>query len=585
MSSKRATKTVLTRRHFLRAAGLMGAGTLLAACAPQAAAPAAPAAPAATGTPIPTQAPIATPVPVQPTEAPKATEAATATAEATAEATAASTTEGKTLVFGAEAVGESLEPGLWNGFGCSNVLDNIYDRLTQPGEKWTDPAKPALAESWEISPDGKVYTFKVRKGVKFHDGTEVTSTAIVRSLTRMTNDKDKSYVKGMYMNAEYGIANWDKFEVVDDSTVKLTLKAPDAAQLHRLFHPAAAIMSEKAMDDFGPNVGLNPVGAGPFKLEKFVPGSEATLAANPDYWQGKPGVDRVVMRGYPDEAAMIAAIKSGEINFAAYPPSSAIGDFQKDDKLIVKGGAPLVNIFVGLNRAQKPLDNIHIRRAINYGINRQNIIDGALYGLGVLPASFIGPAEFGYDDAGLKISVYDPDKAKAELKESGVTEPVELTFSYENNRFWPQIAELIKADLEGVGFKINLDKLDASAYFSKVTDGKTQLNMTQRSLWVPDPDNKVRLLHSSQASAQGETGVAKSDLAPKYDKLLDDGRSETDPDKRKAIYKELQDLILDDLPYIILTYYEKPYVVAKNVKVPDNAVNTERIFLRGVTIE
>lgn len=97
-------------------------------------------------------------------------------------------------------MGESLEPGLWNGFGCSNVLDNIYDRLTQPGEKWTDPAKPALAESWEIWPDGKVYTFKVRKGIKFHDGTEVTATAIVRSLTRMTNDKDKSYVKGMYMN-------------------------------------------------------------------------------------------------------------------------------------------------------------------------------------------------------------------------------------------------------------------------------------------------------------------------------------------------------------------------------------------------
>lgn len=577
MSSKRmsnkSSRSMLTRRTFLRTAGVAGAGVLLSACAPQAVAPAAPAAPVATGTSIPTQAPIAAPVAVQPTEAPKPTAAAPAIAEV------------KTLVFGAESVGESLEPGLWNGFGCSNALDNIYDRLTQPGEKWTDPAKPALAESWEISPDGKVYTFKIRKGIKFHDGTAVTPTAIVRSLTRMTNDQDKSYVKGMYMNAEYGIANWDKFEVVDDSTAKLTLKDPDAAQLHRLFHPAAAIMSEKAMDEFGPNVGLNPVGAGPFKLEKFVPGSEIIMVANPDWWQGKPGVDRVVMRGYPDEASMVAAIKAGEINFAAYPPSSAIGDFQKDDKLIVKGGAPLVNIFVGLNRAQKPLDNVHIRRAINYGINRQNIIDGALYGLGVLPASFIGPAEFGYDDAGLKISVYDPEKAKAELKLAGATTPVELTFSYENNRFWPQIAELIKADLEGVGFKINLDKLDASAYSNKVGSGATQMNMNQRSLWVPDPDNKVRILHSSQSSAQGETGVATSVLAPKYDKLLDDGRAETDSDKRKKIYKELQDLILDDLPYIILTYYMKPYVVAKNVKVPDNAVNTERIFLRGVTIE
>lgn len=572
--SKREMKQMLTRRAFLRTASMAGAGALLAACAPQAAVPAAPAAPAATTTAIPTQVPIATPESVAPT------------AEPTVVPTAApaSTTSGGTLTFAAEAVGESLEPGLWNGFGCSNILDNIYDRLTQPGEKWTDPAKPALAESWEISADGTVYTFKIRKGIKFHDGTEVNADAIVRSLTRMTTETDKSYVKGMYMNAEYGIANWDKMEKVDDMTVKLTLKAPDAAQLHRLFHPAAAIMSVKAMDEFGPAVGLNPVGAGPFKLDKFVPGTEATLVAFDDYWQGRPKLDKIVVRGYPDEAAMVAAIEAGEVNFAAYPPSSAIAQFQKNANLKVEKGPPLVNIFVGLNRQQKPMDNINVRRAINHAINRQNIIDGALYGLGVLPASFIGPAEFGYDDAGLKISVYDPEKAKAELKASGLTEPVEVSFSYENNRFWPQIAELIKADLEAVGFKVTLDKLDASAYSAKVGSGETQLNMTQRSLWVPDPDNKVRLLHSSQGSAQWETGVAKSDLAPKYDKLLDDGRAETDPAKRKVIYKEIQDLILEDLPYVILTYYEKPYVVAKNVTVPSNAVNTERIFLRGVTI-
>jgi peptide/nickel transport system substrate-binding protein len=581
MTSKQDNR-VITRRSLLKLAGMGSAGALLAACAPAPAAPAAPAAtsaPAATGTPIPTQAPIATPVPVQPTEAPTA-----APTEAAATAAPAASGNANTLVFAAEAVGESLEPGLWNGFGNSNILDNVYDRLTQPGEKWADPARPALAESWEISPDGLVYTFKIRKGVKFHDGTEVTPTAIVRSLNRMTDEADKSYVKGMYMNAEYGNANWEKFEVVDDSTVKLTLKAPDAAQLHRLFHPAAAIMSEKAMDEFGAEVGLKPVGAGPFKLENFVPGQEATLVAFDDYWQGRPKLDRIVVRGYPDEAAMIAAINAGEVNFAAYPPSSAIEQFQQNAALKVEKGAPLVNLFLGLNRLEKPMDNINVRRAINWAVNRQNLIDGALYGQGVTPASFIGPAEFAYDPAGLEISTYDPEKAKAALAESGLTEPVEISFSYENNRFWPQMAELIKADLEAVGFKVTLDKLDASAYSAKVGSGKTQLNMNQRSLWVPDPDNKVRLLHSSQGSAQWETGVATSDMAAKYDKLLDDGRSETDPEKRKVIYKEIQDLILEDLPYVMLAYYEKPYVVAKNVMVPGNAVNTERIFLRGVEI-
>ncbi|MCL6509562.1 MAG: ABC transporter substrate-binding protein [Anaerolineae bacterium] len=571
MTIKRESNRILSRRAFLRVSSAASVGALLAACAPAAPTPTtAPAAPAETATPLPTQVPIATPESVAPTVVP--TEAPMPAAN------------GGTLVFAAEAIGESLEPGLWNGFGNSNILDNVYDRLTQPGEKWTDPARPALAESWEISPDGLVYTFKLRPGVKFHDGTELNADAVVRSLNRMTDPNDKSYVKGMYMNAEYGNANWEKFEKIDDMTVRLTLKQPDAAQLHRLFHPAAAIMSVKAMDEFGPQVGLNPVGAGPFKLEKFVPGQEATLVAFDDYWQGRPAIDKVIFRGYPDEAAMVAAIEAGEVNFAAYPPSAAIEQFQKNPNLKVEKGPPLVNLFLGLNRLQKPMDNIHVRRAINYAINRQNLIDGALYGLGVLPASFIGPAEFGYDPAGLEISVYDPEKARAELKASGLPEPVEITFSYENNRFWPQMAELIKADLEAVGFKVTLDKLDASAYPAKVASGETQLNMTQRSLWVPDPDNKVRLLHSSQGSAQWETGVAKSDLAARYDALLDAGRSESDPEKRKAIYKEIQDLILEDLPYVMLAYYAKPYVVARNVNVPPNAVNTERIFLRGVTI-
>ncbi len=571
MSRKRESNRIVSRRAFLRMGGAAGLGALLTACAGPAAPTAVPVAPAEAATPLPTQVPIATPESVAPTVVPTEAPAAAAT--------------GGTLVFAAEAIGESLEPGLWNGFGCSNILDNVYDRLTQPGEKWTDPARPALAESWEISPDGLVYTFKLRPGVKFHDGTELNADAVVRSLNRMTDPSDKSYVKGMYMNAEYGNANWEKFEKVDDMTVRLTLKQPDAAQLHRLFHPAAAIMSVKAMDEFGPEVGLNPVGAGPFKLEKFVPGQEAVLVAFDDYWQGRPAIDRIIVRGYPDEAAMIAAIEAGEVNFAAYPPSAAIEQFRNNPNLKVETGLPLVNLFLGLNRLQPPMDNIHVRRAINFAINRRNIIDGALYGLGEMPASFIGPAEFAYDPAGLQVSVYDPERAKAALAESGLPQPVEITFSYENNRFWPQIAELVKADLEAVGFKVTLDKLDASAYFSKVTSGATQLNMTQRSLWVPDPDNKVRLLHSSQASAQAETGVAKSDLAATYDQLLDAGRSESDPEKRRAIYKQIQDLILEDLPYVMLAYYAKPYVVAKNVNVPPNAVNTERIFLRGVTID
>ena len=566
----------VTRRQFLRLAATTAPLAVLAACAQ------APAAVAPPATSAPAAAPEATAVPAA--AAPPPSTPLPTTVAPTVSATAKT---GGTLVFAAESVGESLEPGLWNGFGSSNVLDNVYDHLTRPGINWTEPPRPALAETWDISADGLTYTFTLRKGVKFHDGTELTAEAVARSLTRMVNNQDTSYVKGMYMNAEYGQANWASMTATGPMTVKLVLKQPDAAQLYRLFHPAAAIMSVKAMDEFGANVGTKPVGTGPFKLESFTSGQEATLAAFESYWDGgRPPLDKVVIRGYADQGAMLAAMESGEVNFAPYPPESAIQRLQGDAKYKVEPGPPLVSLFCGCNQLQKPMDNQNVRLAINYAINRQNIIDGALYGLGELPATLISPVELGFDPAGRAVSTQDVAKAKDFVAKSGLPTPIEITFSYENNRFWPLIAELIKNDLEAVGFKVTLDKLEAGAYSNKVFAGKTQLNMTQRSLWVPDPDNKVRLLHSSQGSAQFETGVAKTAWGAEMDTLIDQGRAESDPTKRIAIYKTIQAKILEEMPYVMLAYYKKPLVVAQKVIVtPPSAVSSERIFLHKVAIE
>ncbi|MDZ4717741.1 MAG: ABC transporter substrate-binding protein [Roseiflexaceae bacterium] len=568
----------LTRRHFLRTMALGASTALLAACA---GAPAAPtsgptAAPAATAVP-PTLAPTVTPA-AAPTPLPAVAAAPTAVP-------IAAPAQG-TLVFAAEAVGDSLEPGLWNGFGCSNVIDNIYDKLTRPGDNWSDPPRGALAESWEISADQLTYTFKLRSGVTFHDGTELKSDSIVRSLTRVVNEQEPSYVKGMYMNAEFGQANWEKIEAVDDMTVKLVLKSPDAAQLYRLFHPAAGIMSAASLDKYKADVGLNPVGAGPFKLSKFTPGQEATLAAFDGYWDGgSPPLKQVVVRGYPDEASMIAAIEASEVNFAPYPPSSAIERLSKDARFVVEPGPPLVSTFLGLNRLQKPMDNKDVRLAINYAIDRQNLIDGALYGLGELPGTILGPTEFGFDPSTRDVSKQDIEKAKEHVAKSGLPTPIEITFSFENNRFWPLMAELIKADLEAVGFKVTLEKMEAGAYSNKVYAGKTQINMTQRSLWVPDPDNKVRLLHKSQGQAQFETGIADTPFGEEISVLIDAGRAESDLPKRAEIYKQIQKMMLDEMPYVTLAYYKKPIVVAKDVKVaPASAVSSERIFLHRVSI-
>jgi peptide/nickel transport system substrate-binding protein len=147
------------------------------------------------------------------------------------------------------------------------------------------------------------------------------------------------------------------------------------------------------------------------------------------------------------------------------------------------------------------------------------------------------------------------------------------------------MAELIKSDLEAVGFAVTLDAQDAGSYWGKVLGGESQLNMNQRSLWVPDPDNKVTLLQSQNGSAQAETGIAKSmpEYSAKMDELLAAGVSELDTEKRKQIYKEIQDLILAEMPYVMLAYYTKPVVMAANINdLPIGGASTERIFLSKV---
>ena len=505
-------------------------------------------------------------------------------AEAGAAATGPQT--GGTMIFAAESIGESLEPGLWNGFGISNVIDNVSAYLTRPNSsgQWTDPPEPSLAESGEISEDGLAYTFKIRQGAKSRDGADATGPAIARSLTRQVNPEDVSYVEGLYMHVNYTL-NRKSISAPDDATVVIELESPDAAYLYRLFHPSAAIISPKALDELKAGINTNLVSCGPFKLEKFVPGSEVTLAAFEEYWDGRPYLDKIVIRGYPDEGAMLAAIEAAEVNFAPYPPSSAIPRLKERSDLKVMAGPPLINLFLGCCTLNAPTDSHDVRLAINYAINRQNLIDAVLYGLGELPASFVGPTEFGFDPSGREISKQDLAKAQEHITASGLPTPISLSLTYESNRFWPQMAELIKSDLDAVGFAVTLDPQDAGSYWGKVNGGQSQLNMNQRSLWVPDPDNKVTLLESHNASAQGETGIAKSmpEYSKKMDELLAAGVSELDSDKRKAIYKEIQDLILAEMPYVMLAYYTKPVVMAANIEdLPVGGASTERIFLQKV---
>lgn len=519
--------------------------------------------------------------------APTAAPAAAPAAES-GEAAATDPQTGGRLIFAAETIGESLEPGLWTGFGTINVVDNLAGYLTRPNSenKFVGEAEPYLAESWTISDDGLTYTFKIRQGVKFHDGTDVDADAIVRSLTRQVNPDDPSYVEGLYMHSAY-TKNRKDIYAPDAETVVVELTEPDVTYLYRLYHPSAVILSPSSLDELGAGISTKLVSCGPFMLDRFTPGSEATLVAFEDYFEGRPNLDEIVLRGYPDEGAMLAAIESREVNFAPYPPSSAIPRLQTTEGVTVLPGEPVISLFLANCMLNAPTDNHDVRMAINYAVNRDNLIEAVLYGLGQQPATLISPVELGYDAAGEAVSSQDVAKAQEHIAASGLATPIAITLTYENNRFWPQMAELVKSDLEAVGFAVELDPQDAGAYWDKIFSGQAQLSMNQRSLWSPDPDDKVVLLQSTETTAQQETGIVSAlpEYSQKMDELIIAGRSEYDSEKRIPIYQEIQEMLLEEMPYVMLAYYKKPAVITNEVQgLPIGATSNERIFVQPVWI-
>jgi peptide/nickel transport system substrate-binding protein len=490
---------------------------------------------------------------------------------------------GGTLFVAAESMPDSLDIGFWAGFGGLHVIDSIGEGLVRADFE-TGEALPGLAESWEISDDGLVYTFHIREGMVFHDGEPVTAQAVVRSMNRPLTPTDPSYIEGMYMYNNQGINNWESLEALDDTTVQLTLKTPNATQLLVFTRPDGYIISPKALDEFGTEVGLNVAMAGPFKISRFVPGQEAVLVANEEYWAGRPYLDEIIIRAFPDEASILAALEAGEVDLTLYAPFTSVERISSDeaDGMRIEVGAPLVDLFVGANVTQAPLDNVLVRQAINYAIDRDAIIEAGLDGLAIAPASILAPNDLGFDPAGSEISHYDPEMAMQLLAEAGLEAPIPITLSFENNRFWPLLAELIEVDLEAVGFDVTLDRLDTGSFFGKVNDGLTQLAMNQRSTFLPDPHDKVIILHG-QISPGSISHHEALETAPELDALIDAGIAAVDPAERAEIYEQIQAHVLETMPLIYLGYLTPPIFVSDRVQnVDTQGTAAGRVDFRGV---
>lgn len=448
-----------------------------------------------------------------------------------------------------------LDPARIFGIENQTVAGHIYNGLVKYDQA-TNNIIPDLATEWSISKDGKTYTFKLRGGVKWHKGYgELTADDVKFSLDRVLDPNTKSRYKGQLA----GILN---VEAADKLTVKITLDKPNLGMLNKLTaFNQGWIVSRKALTEIGDKkYQMQPIGTGPFIFEKWTPGHQVVVLANKDYFDGAPKISGVTLRLIKDETAAAIALENGEIDiFLALQQPVIIDRLRKAKNITVLDRPANHTINLVMNMTKKPLDNIKIRQAIAYGINREGLIKGYFKGTkgegySVLTSSF---PEFTKDVPQYK---YNPEKAKQLIKEANVGS-FTLDLVTVGLSPYDQLIVPIASDLNKIGIKTKIIVLERGAYLQARTKGDIMTCITG-VVGPPDPDSPLVSLYSTKSFPPG-LNTSRYDKA---DDLLAQAASEQNPEQRTAIYRQLLKQTMRDVPVLPL-YADRLFIAhSKAVK-------------------
>ncbi len=361
-------------------------------------------------------------------------------------------------------VGMQLEPpNLDPTGGAAAAIDevvyaNVFEGLTR--YQADGSVVPALAESWEISEDGLTYTFNLRAGVKFHDGTDMTADDVKFSLDRARAEDSTNAQKALFS----GIEN---VEVVDDTTVQVTLASPNGGFITNMAWGDAVIVAPESIDA----AATAPVGTGPFKFSRWVQGDRIELVSNPDYWGDKPALESATFKFISDPTAAFAAVMAGDVDaFPGYPAPETLAQFEADPRFQLLIGSTEGETILSTNNKSEKLTDLRVRKALAHAINRQEIIDGAMFGYGTPIGTHFAPHNPDYVDLTAN-SAYDPDLARQLLAEAGA-ENLTLTLKLPPPSYARRGGEIIASQLRAVGIETEISNLEWAQWLEQVFRGK-----------------------------------------------------------------------------------------------------------------
>ncbi|MED1918344.1 ABC transporter substrate-binding protein [Bacillus thuringiensis] len=475
--------------------------------------------------------------------------------------------KGGTITMGYQMEPDTLDPQK-TSMPAGNFIGGMLGGALLILDPVTFELKPHLAESYTISDDGKTMTFKIRPGVKFHDGTPLTAEVFKQSYERALDPKTASPVTGPDVSSIKSIS------APDDSTLIFHLDEPSASLLSNLSYSGyQQPISIEARNKFGNELGRNPVGVGPWKFESWKTGESITLVRNDEYkWaapfalnQGPVRPDKFVLKFIQDDQTMMAALDSGTIDIAAVPPKDAKKYKDHKDFTVLEGMQP-AEYFIGMNLENEILQDVRVRKALNLAINKDALIIADLQGEGVPVYGPIPPTMIGYDAAveqyGYKYNAEQArqllDEAGWNLNAQGIREKdgktLSLTMLIENTNPGHQ---LVQSMFKEIGVELHIQKYESATAHEQVLKGEFDLFSTGHG--SVDPDILNLLLHSSQIGGLNFFRLSDQQL----DNLLDKGRTTTDQAQRQQVFADIQKRIVEQAYWIPL-YSAKTFVVVSN---------------------
>lgn len=430
----------------------------------------------------------------------------------------------------------------------------MYDQLVRVTADGND-VEPALATDWTISEDKKTYVFNLRKDVKFHDGSVMTAADVKFSLDR---------ARGEGSSWSWIYTGIESVEVSGDNQVTIKTKTPYAPLLSSLALFSSSIVSEKAVKDQGKDfLSDKEFGTGPFKLSNWQRGQKVELAKNADYWQaGKPYLDGVELVQVPEDTTRLFQLRAGDIDIASNVPFNAMAELQADPALTVMTPQVSRVDVININHTHEPFNDVKIRQAINYAVDKDLIIKTVLMGNGEMATSYLPKMKYFNDQ--LEGYKYDLEKAKKLMAESskpqGFKTKLLIASGDETDR---QIAVIVKDQLAALGIDVEIQMMESGAAYEAVNQMNYDLATTYFSTDIIDPDE----LTSFEVVSTGGTDAYHTGYKnPKVDELAEKARAELDEAKRKEMYLEIQKLVSEDATFLFLYYKPATYAVQNYVK-------------------